>query len=233
MTQSKKRSAFLLLLAGCCAAVVASACTAGSSKGKNNASPTPTTLDHCQVVWASTGSSQGRYDLFVVDMPIADWTSGTKNYDISVPGSEHEAIFYNEYDANASPTPVYLSRGITTNGDFSVTVANGTTTGQSVGFVDSSGQLFWALDGQNNIGNMIGSNGTGNFTGVWSDPATGANPTPGVGVINITYEGTQESVNGPPNAFITYAVCYDAGGHFAPESSTERIETELRSHFHP
>lgn len=231
MTRSKNRSLLALSLLCVTAAVIGSSAACSPGKRAGSASPTPTTLSHCQIVWASTGQTQGHYDLFVVDMPIADWTTGTKQYDRSVAGEEHEALFYDEYDPSVSPTPGYLSRAITTNGDFNVTVPTDTSPAASVSFVDSSGQLFWALDGSDNIGVQLGSGGTGNFVGVWSDPADGVDPTPGAGTINITYNGTPVAVNGSPNAYISYATCYDAGAAFAPLSAPERIQTELEQTF--
>ena len=227
MNHDKKRAWLILLVLLCSAAIFASACASKSGGGDSaTASPTATVLDYCQVLWSSPGTNAGHFDLYVVDAPLASWTTGDHNFDLTV-GMEITALFYDEFDFSVTPHQ-YLSRAIATSGTYSVTAPGGTTAGQSIAFIDSSAQTFFAIDGSGNLGAQVGMGGTGNFgvgspAGVFSDPTMPNSPTPGAGTINITYNSVPESIG-----TFNYALCYDASAPaFAPMRPIDRIDAAL------
>ena len=141
---------------------------------------------------------------------------------------ETSAAFYDEYDDSVTPH-TYLSRAISTNGTYSVVDAGGTAAAQQVTFIDSSGQIFFAINGSGVVGMQVGSGGTGNFQGVWSDPSAPNNPTPGNpgSHINITWMGVPEVIG----TTITYGLCYDASTTtFAPMKPNDRIDYAIGLH---
>lgn len=227
MNQNKKRAWLLLLISVCVTAIFGAACSSKSGGGDGaTGSPTATALSNCEVLWASPGTNAGHYDIYVVDAPLANWTTGDHSFDLTV-GMETAAAFYDEYDDSVVP-PTYLSRAISTNGTYSVVDSGGTDMGQQVTLTDSSGQIFYAINGSGVVGAMVGSGGTGNFQGVWSDPSMPDNPTPGMSgsQIVIKYMGNSVTVG----TTITYALCYDASTSFAPKKPIDRIDAAIAHH---
>ena len=225
MAQNNKRAWLMLLISLCVTSIFAAACTKSGGGDSATASPTATVLTNCEILWASAGSTASHYDIYVVDAPIAAWTTGDHSFDLTV-GMEISAAFYDEYE---SATKMYLGRAIATNGTYSVVDSGGTAAGQQVTFTDSSGQLFFAINGSGVVGMQVGSGGTGNFQGVWSDPSMPNTPTPGDSTshINITYMGVPEVIG----STITYALCYDASTTtFAPMKPIDRIDYAIGLH---
>lgn len=225
---ANRSSTFPLLLAAVASlAVGVAACSGGGGDdGTSNE------LTNCQIVWANQGSVSQRFDIYIVDMPIEDWTDGEKTYDITVPGSEIAAIYYDELALVGSNAGLYLSRGITTNGTFTVTATQGTNQGEPVTVTDDGNQLYFALDGNDNVGLERGNGGAANFIGVWSNPDPAMNPTPGQadGRAALDYDiegdGPRESLS--IGSFTRYAVCYDVSPGFVPMSLHDRVVMALR-----
>lgn len=185
-------------------ASVAVSCSGGGDDDDDDdgsTTGTPTNVDYCQIVWATP--DEGAFDVFLVDAPIGQWSSGTKSYGINSP----IGVFYNNQPADQSQPA--LSAAITTSGQFDLVLANGTVTGAGVEFTDTSNQNFFAY-GQSNgvIGAKVGTGGTGTFSGVWSPPEGPL--TGGDGNITIAYEGTSRLIG----AQGSYAICYDRGATF-------------------
>lgn len=227
MIRTKRFSRFPMLLAGGISlAVGVAACSGGSAEDGNS-----NELTNCQVVWANQ-SLAGRFDVYLVDMPIEDWTDGEKTYDVSVPGSEIAAIYYDEIALSGSNEGLYLSRAMTTSGTFSVTATQGTSQGEPVTVSDDGNQLYFELDGDENIGVERGDGGAASFTGIWSNPDPLINPTPGQagGNVVLNYDvdgdGAREALT--IGTYTRYAVCYDVSPGFAPPSLHDRVVMALR-----
>lgn len=201
------RAAFRILaltLTATVAAGVAASCGGGGGDDDDDGATTtstPVNVDYCQIVWATP--DEGAFDVFLVDAPIGQWSTGTKNYGINSP----IGVFYNNQPADQ--TQPALSAAITTSGQFDLVLANGTTTAAGVQFADTTLQNFYAY-GQSNgvIGMKVGTGGTGTFSGVWSPPEGPI--TGGDGNITIAYEGTSRLIG----AQGAYAICYDRGATF-------------------
>lgn len=210
-------SRLFLLALGVAALAPVTACNGGGGGGDDDDDGTiePT---HCQVLWSNLGTSQERYDVYVIDMPIEEWVTGEKTYTLDV-SDEIVAIFYDEYDF---VDRIYASRAITTNGTFSVTVVS-TSSGQPITLNDPGAQQFFDIDGEGNINGLVGSGGIANFDGNWSNPDPDVAPDPGTGSVVLTYEGSTITIG---TSFVNYAVCYE-NDSFAPMSATQRVETQF------
>lgn len=209
---------FLLAL-GAAALAPFAACSGGG--GDDDDDDTTIEPTHCQILWSNIGSAQLRYDVFVVDMPIDEWSTGEKEYTIDT-SNEVIAIFYDEYEFE---TRVYAARAITTSGTFNVTTVS-TSAGSAVMLNDPGAQEFFDIDGENEIGNLVATGGAANFDGNWSDPDPEVPPDPGTGTATLTFVGTSgASIIG--TSFVNYAVCYEEGSSFAPQSATQRVEAQF------
>lgn len=227
MIRTNRLSTYALFLAGAVALSVGVAACSGGGGGGGEAAG----LTNCQIVWANQGSVSQRYDVYIIDMPIEAWTDGEKTYDVTVPGSEIAAIYYDEIALTGSNEGLYLSRGITTAGTFSVTASQGTNQGEPVMVADDGSQLYFGLDGNDNIGSERGDGGVAAFTGVWSNPDPVSNPTPGQpgGRVTLNYDtsGTGARTALSIGSFTRYAVCYDVRAGFVPMSVSDRVVTAL------
>ena len=76
------------LLLPVAAAVAFAACNGGGDDDDDTTSPSPTPVqvDSCQVVWATPDpGGESSFDFFLVDAPLAQWTTGTKSYTVNGP----------------------------------------------------------------------------------------------------------------------------------------------------
>lgn len=199
------RSTLLLLTLGTVVGVGAACSGGGDDDDANTPTPSPTavTPDYCQIAWVNVvpgGDIQdGPFDIYLVDGPLDQWTSGTKNYAVN----GLLGVFYNDATSASPGTIAYADAAVTTAGQFTLTLANGTTTGATVEHEDDTAQTFFALD-NGQVGAEVGTGGTGDFSGTWSDPDA-TQVTPGSGLIAITWMNTsmQIGVQG------SFAKCYD------------------------
>ena len=214
MTHPKTSSLLLLVLGVGVLSLGVAACSSSSSGDDDD-----TTLTNCQVVWANSGSASGRFDIYLVDMPIEDWISGTQEYQ-KVSGHDHTAVFFDEMLVSSND---YLSRAISTAGTFSVTT-DGTNVGDAVTFSDLGGHTFFDVGNDDVSGQEVGNGGAAEFSGVWSDVTT--NPTPGApsGRATLLYHGSALTIG----AYTRYAVCYRPANGFAAQSTPDRISGVLR-----
>ncbi len=183
---------------GCALAASIAGCRGGDDDGGGDNGDEVT---DCQIFWASTGSNAGRYDIYILDMPIENWTSGEKGYGLTPTGKERLAYFFDEYDVDSDE---YVARAVTTGGTFSVTT-DSTAEGSAVALTDSGGQVFFEMDGDNVIGAQVGSGGAASFEGVWSDPDPDVLPTPGDGQVILVYHGTSLTIG----THTLFGICYD------------------------
>lgn len=153
---------------------------------------------NCQVVWVSPGSVTERYDVYFVDMPIADWTSGTKSLQ-RVPGEQRVAVFAADYDFTTSS---YASRAMSTAGSITVTVG-GTADGDAVTVADAGGHVFFDADGSDVLGLEAGNGGAASFNGVWS-PADAPVPGDVGGQAQLDYHSAPQTVGD----YTRFAYCY-------------------------
>lgn len=200
-----------LFLAAIVAVAAAAACSGNSGGGTPTAVPTPFTPTNCQVVWLTASSSNAAtFQTYVVDMPIANWVSGTKSF---APGlGANAGIFYYQLDVQQATAKAV---GLATAGSFSVTVG-GTGAGQATAVTDSDPQSYYD-SAHPVIGAFLATGGTGSFTGQWSDPDPAANPTFGTGTVTVLFQGSSLELGRDAS----FALCYDANA-FAPESAVDR-----------
>lgn len=227
MTRTISRT--ILLAVALAALAPLAACSGGGGGGGDDDDDTidPT---HCQILWSNLGSAADRYDLYVIDMPIEDWTTGEKIYTLDV-SNEIVALFYDEYDF---VDRIYAARAITTAGTFNVTV-NSTSSGQPVQLADAGSQQFFDINGNEEVGMQVGSGGIASFDGSWSDLDPDVPPDPGTGSVVLTYEGDSLTIGqttGTSTAFVNYAVCYE-NESFAPMSPWQRAEAIFSSILKP
>ncbi len=210
----KKTRLILVLLSAVAMGVGLSACPGPKEDDTGAGANT-----NCQIVWANQGSVTARFDIYLVDMPIADWVDGTIEY--SKP-DDRVAIFYNELLVSSN---AYYSRAITTAGTFSITATQGTNIGEPVTLADDGNQLYFDLGADESSGVQVGDGGLANFSSTWS--ASGAlDPDPAARV-TMTYMTSAMQLG----LYTNYAICYRATSTFAPESPVSRASRVLREHF--
>lgn len=214
----RKRLAPLALLAA--VSLFATACPGGGGgddDDDDDAGTTPVQQDACQIVWASADATlPAVFDFFIVDADKSDWVGGTLDYSVNAPSG----FLYNEHvlPSASNPNPVPASAAVTTAGTFQLTVGNGTTTGGTVTFDDSPGQMFYALQySTGTIGGLVGTGGAMTFTGEWSDPDPDAQLTNGSGLAEILYLDSSLQLG----VYGSYAVCYSASQAATAQSRTE------------
>lgn len=218
MMRTRTFHRLFLLALGAAALAPFSACSGGGGGGGDDDDGTiePT---HCQVLWSSLGqSAPDRYDVYVVDMPIDLWVSGEQTYTLDV-SNEVVAIFYDEYDFDER---VYAGRAITTAGTFTTTVG-GTSAGNPVTLSDPGSQEFFDINGNAEVGLLVGSGGVASFDGNWSNPDPEESPDPGTGTVTLTYLGDNLTIG---TGFVNYAVCYEDDS-FAPMTPAQRIGRQV------
>lgn len=138
------------------AAIAAVSCSGDGGGGPN---PEPFEPTDCAVLWYRARAA-GRFDLYKVEMPAADWTTGTRAYD----GTSRLGVFYyGLLDADADGLfEQWEDAASATSGDFTITVA-GLQDGDAVTFADTQAQSYVGLGGV-----LLAMGGTGGFAGVWS-----------------------------------------------------------------
>lgn len=209
------RATLPLVFVATATAAVAVACSGGGAAGDDTTTtptPTPSPVDACQIVWVSADADSSLRDVFLVDAPLADWTTGANSYAVTSP----LGLYYRGKDPS-NPAAFALSAAACTSGAFDLVLGNGTVTSASIAFNDSAPQTFFAFDESNaEIGAFVGTGGTGSFSGLWSNPQS-PDPIPGSGTIEIHYLGTSLVLGG----ITSYATCY------AHQSFTERTARTL------
>lgn len=153
---------------------------------------TPNYLTRCQTLWADVGLGS-TYNFYIIDMPYESWFTGTKTFD----AIDNYGFYFVGYDF---ATGAYQSLGLATSGTYSVT-ASGTDTGDSLSIQDPTSQLYLDYD---TPGAVLGSGGTGSFSGEWSDPY-GSDVVPGTGTITVMHLGTAMTFGN----YLSYALCYE------------------------
>ena len=203
------------------------ACSGGGGDDDDDDSIEPT---HCQILWSDDGANQDRYDVYVVDMPIGDWITGTKTYTLDV-ADEIVGIYYDEYLFDV--TPEWAARAINTSGTFDVTVTS-TSQGSLVQLTDDGNQTYFDLDDNEETGYPLLTGGAATFDGVWSDPDPEVVPDPGTGTVALAVVNSSGTValDSPLGDFLRYAVCYEDPNAFAPVSAVDRVTRQL-SRRHP
>lgn len=215
-----------LLLAATITAVVAgplAGCSGGG--GDDDDDDGSPDLNYCQILWSSAGENVDRYDVYIVDMPIEDWTTGQKEFQNGT-NNQRVGLVYDEYSFEERE---WVSSAVTTGGTFNVTVGS-TSMGGLVQFSDDGLQYYFEVEGDGDLGVAIASGGQGVFNGVWSDPDPDVAPTGGAGEVSIGYFGGDTVTIG---GFINFAVCYDDSDGFAPSSAVERATRQFQRRFHP
>ena len=169
-----------LALASVLASVAFAAACSSSGGGSGTPTPTPTPTPfaptHCRIAWFNTTATPSIVDAVVVDVPIADWSSGVHAYQAT-----SGALFFHNVDLQTYGADLAAAAS---GGSFSLTVS-GSSIGASVEFSTSGGQPFFQLDTAGlPTQTVVATGGAGAFTGTISDPA--AAPTLGTGTFAIT-----------------------------------------------
>jgi len=228
MMRSMKRLSLLAALAA--VALSATACPGGGGDDDDDddddAATTPGITDVCQIVWASPDAAiPAVFDFFLIDAPKSAWIGGTLDYNVNSP----IGVLYNEKSlpSKGNPNPIAASAAITTAGNFTITLGNGTATGGTVTFSDAPGQMFYDLhpvSGQ--ITGLVGTGGSATFDGEWSDPDPNATLVNGTGLAYITYLDSSLTLGINDQS---YAVCYSSATAATVEArSAQTLERVLR-----
>ena len=216
------------LLVGAAALALAAGPMAGCSGGGDDDDDDDGAgdLNYCQILWSSAGANVDRYDVYIVDMPIEDWTTGQKEFE-NGSSNQRVGLVYDEYSFEERE---WVSSAVTTGGTFNVTVAS-TSMGGLVQFSDDGLQYYFEIEGDGDLGAAVASGGQGVFDGEWSDPDPDTAPTGGSGEVTLAYLGSAGELTF--GGFINFAVCYDDSTNFAPSSAVERATRQFENRFRP
>ncbi len=152
-------------------------------------------VTRCSIVWMSPGTTSGKIHVYLVDMSVGRWSTGSKTFD----GEEIVGALLYDYGSGGS----VADQAVASSGQFSLTV-DGSAGGDGVSFEDPSSQSYSSESGKTVSG------GTGSFDGVLTAPDD-EEAEFGEGSISITYDGTTLSLGESG----VYAQCYDENA-FAP-----------------
>lgn len=203
------------------AAALAGACSDETGDDDDEVPITPT---RCAIYWARENplDDPPSLDVFVVDQPLAAWTTGTGDYGGASFNARDGLFLYRTPDGSVSAA---FGAAKTTGGEFQLTV-QGTATGDSVSFVDGTAQVL--VDARTVTDPpAVGTGGQGSFTGIWSDPAadesseidwaSGASMT-------VTYLGSSITLGGDAlGGMSAYGQCYDEALNAATASSSRTL----------
>lgn len=197
------RLAPLLALAGI-------ACAAACSKADDAPGAEPT----CQILWASLGSLQDRFDVYLIEMKEDEWAlNGERTF------SFEDGVYGMVYDEFEEATGLYVGRGVATEGTFTVSSSQGVPApGGTIAVDDDVPQTYYDLNGADEVlSTVLGTGGIATFAGVWSDEST---VTPGSGTAAVTI-GTSGQVIG---SYVRYAQCFDpeSGSSASSAATTSR-----------
>lgn len=157
----------------------------------------------CSLLWYRARPA-GRFDLYKLEMPAAEWETGPHAYD----GTSRLGVFYyGLFDGDGDGLfEQYLDAAVATSGDFTLTV-EGIGEGDAVVFADSQTQSYLGL-GQV----VVATGGTGGFDGVWSAPEVdggGEDPVyADPASIGVAYAGSSLSLGSV--AYGAFGLCWDA-----------------------
>lgn len=210
---SKRFVSLSLVVAAAGALSLASACSSSSSGSSGTPTPTPTTITDCEIIWQNQNpTNSNNVDEYFVGLPVASWQSGASTYD----ATNNVGIYVINLDFTSGTVD---AAGEATNGDFTLTVA-GTAANDSASFNDTAAQQYWDAAGSGTtLGGLVGSGGTGSFTGTLADPNNLAISGSGTITVNIGTSGAMQFGDGGGGA--DAALCYDANA-FGPMSPVEK-----------
>ena len=161
----------------------------------------------CAIFWARENPDE-TIDVYVVDQPVSDWTTGTGEYDPGAPPLGAGPVGWFAYHTPDGSLTEAARLAKTTAGTFALTVA-GTEAGDAVAFTDGTAQTM--VDARTAAG-LVGTGGAGSFDGVWSDPFAGTADDIdwGDGTLTVAFLGSSITLGG--DAFggrSSYAQCSD------------------------
>ena len=181
------------------AAAMAVASCSGDSGGPQTPSFDPTA---CSLLWYRARPA-GIFDLYKVEMPAADWTSGTHAFD----GTSRLGVFYyGLFDGDGDGLfEGSADAASATSGSFTLDV-DGVDEGDAVVFDDPTLQSYLGLGAV-----VIATGGTGGFDGVWSSPdVDGGGEDPeyaDTASIAVAYEGSSLALGSI--AYGAFGLCWD------------------------
>ena len=217
---SKRFTSVALVLAAAGAISFAAACSSSSSGSSGTPTPTATPFTDCFFLWQGPAKAhptdQNYADEAIVDLPVANWVSGSLNYDLT----SNAGLFFIDVNFGANPATQDIA-AIATAGAFSITVgAGGTAANTAVTFNDTDKQNYFDGSGTT-VGALLGSGGIGSFTGVISpSPLSASTAVPGTGDIAVLLSGSNYSIGSSSNG-VTIAGC-EVTTAFAPVSPADR-----------
>ena len=178
--------------------MLAAACS-GDSGGP---SPDPFEPTACSLLWYRARPA-GRFDLYKVELPASEWTTGPHAYD----GTSRLGVFYyGLFDSDGDGLfEASTDAASATSGDFTLTV-EGTDEGDTVVFADTQVQSYLGLGAV-----VIATGGTGGFDGVWSPPGVdGGGDDPEYAdpaTIAVAYSGSSLALGSVD--FGAFGLCWD------------------------
>ena len=132
---------------------------AAACSGVGGPRPRPVEPTDCTLLWYRAREG-GRFDLYKVEMPAADWAPGTRSYDGVV---RLGVFYYGLSDADGDGLfEQHLDAASATSGTFTVG-GSGLDEGDTVTFEDTVAQSYFGLGDA-----LLATGGTGVFDGVWS-----------------------------------------------------------------
>lgn len=155
----------------------------------------------CALLWYRA-RPQGRFDLYKVELPATEWTTGSHDYDGNV---RLGVFYYGLVDGDGDGRfEQYENAAAATSGSFALTVA-GVEAGDAVAFQDGSPQSYLGVGDA-----LVASGGTGGFDGVWSEPDVdggGEEPVWAQGAsLTLAYAGS--SLTFGSDAYGAFGLCW-------------------------
>ena len=206
-------------MTACALALGVSACSGGGDDD-DVASPTPTPVnpDICFTIFADQSASMaGRFNVYIWQTAASLMNQGAGAYQVNTDAFDSSVGFF-YYQDDGTLGSVNNGISITTNGAWTINSLTGVEPGNTLDWEDNDSQQYFDTD----TGALVGSNGTGNWSGTLSDPED--DPIAGTGTITIAHMGSSLEMSS-----INYSMCVNSNA-FAPTTSKE-LAPAVRAYF--
>lgn len=180
------------------------ACSGGGDDDDDAATTPPSTANICIILWAKPSGEASRFDVYTWQAAASqvDQGAGTYNFGGTALNSTIGFLYYR---ASAQLTSAQVF-GITTSGNWNISVVEGLNPADQLSWADTDNQNFFDASGAAALGAQVASNGTGAWTGDLSSIDPDDAPTPGTGTITVAVANTANLTIGS----INYAQCFEA-----------------------
>lgn len=180
------------------------ACSGGGDDDDDAATTPPNNANICVILWAKPSGEAGLFDVYTWQAAVAqvDQGSGAYNFNTSAFDSTIGFLYYRTTPQLTAPQVL----GITTSGDWNISVTEGINVGDALTWADTTSQNLYDGNTGGALGGLVATNGTGTWTGVLSSTDPDDSPTPGTGTITVAVANTA----GLSIGAINYAQCFEA-----------------------